>query len=123
MRKCSILLLLALGVVSSSPSLAFEGRYRGGGGGYDQELIIKKRGVDSYAVELVVGTPGCTGAFDGIGRVEGARLAVRTPPPADPNDKCVISVSRRGAVLEVTEDRCTDFHGASCEFSGKYKKR
>lgn len=89
MRRSSIPLLVTFGVLYSSPSIAFEGQYRGGAQGYRQELEIKKRGADSYNVELVVGTKGCSGAFDGIGRAEGATLAVRTPPPADPaTDGC-----------------------------------
>jgi hypothetical protein len=71
------------------------------------------------------GTEGCSGYFDGIGRVEGATLAARPPPPppADPDDSCVISASRYGAALEVREDKCLSWHGASCDFDGKYKKR
>ena len=72
MRKSSILLLLTFGVFSTSPSLAFEGDYRS-----RQVLKIKKQG-DSYTVELVVGTRGCSGSFDGIGKVEGAKLVVKT---------------------------------------------
>jgi hypothetical protein len=122
MRKSSILLLLTFGVFYPSLSLAFEGRYRAGSQGYRQELTIKKQGADSYNVEFVVGTEGCSGYFDGIGRVEGTTLVVRTPPPADPDDKCVVFISRKGAKLEVMEDNCS-WHGASCEFSGTYKRR
>jgi hypothetical protein len=122
MRKLAILLLLTLGVVYSSPGLAFEGRYRADARGYDQELIIRRRGAESYNVTLVVRTEGCSGFFEGAGRVEGATLVAR-PPPIDPNDKCVVSVSRHGAELEVTDDNCASWHGASCEFSGKYRKR
>jgi hypothetical protein len=123
MRALSVLLPLTLCLVYSSPSLAFEGRYRAGGGGYNQELTIKKRSAGSYDVVLVVGTEGCSGYFEGIGAIKGAELAATSPPPADPDDKCVIDVSRHGAALDVTESGCVSFHGASCEFTGRYKKR
>jgi hypothetical protein len=121
--RTAILLLLTLGVLDPSPSLAFEGRYRAGSQGYRQDLTIKRRDADSYNVELGVGTEGCSGYLDGIGRVEGATLVVRSPPPADPDDKCVVAISRKGVKLDVTEDNCNYWHGASCEFSGIYKKR
>jgi hypothetical protein len=121
MRAC-ILLLLMPGILHSSPSLAFEGRYRAGWRDYRQELTIKRQDAGRYGVELVVGTEGCSGYFEGIGRVEGATLIARSPPPADPEDKCVVSISRNGRKLEVSEDHCT-WHGASCEFAGTYNKR
>ena len=122
MRKSSILLLLTFSVFYSSPSLAFEGDYRSGSQAYRQVLKIKKQG-DSYTVELVVGTRGCSGSFDGIGPVEGAKLVVKTTSKEDANDKCVVSISRKGLKLDVDEDDCGYWHGASCEFPGTYSKR
>ncbi len=118
-----MLLLLSFGVFCSSPSLAFEGDYRAGSHAYRQVLKIKKRSTDSYSVELVVGTRGCSGSFDGTGRVEGAMLVVKTSSTDNPDDKCVVSISRKGSKLDVTEDDCGYWHGASCEFPGTYSKR
>jgi hypothetical protein len=122
MRISSILLLLMVGVLYSSPGLAFEGRYRAGDKTYRQNLTIKKQGADSYHVEFVVGTEGCSGYFEGTGRVQGATLVVGMPPPPDPLERCTVSILRKGSKLEVKEDDCT-MHGASCEFAGTYKKR
>ena len=122
MRKLPILLLLTPGVLHSSPSAAFEGQYRAGSKEYRQELTIKKQAADRYHVELVVGTAGCSGYFEGVGRVEGATLVVKTPP-ADPDaGKCAVSISRKGAKVDVTEEDC-NLHGASCEFAATYRRR
>jgi hypothetical protein len=122
MRRSLVLLPLMLVVFHASPSLAFEGRYRAGDKSYRQELTIKNQGADSYHVEFVVGTEGCSGYFEGTGRLKGAALAVTMPPPPDPLERCTVSISRKGSGLEVTEDDCT-MHGASCEFAGTYRKR
>jgi hypothetical protein len=122
MRNSSILLGLMLVILLASPSLAFEGRYRGGGQGYRQDVTIKQRDADSYRVEFVVGTPGCSGYFEGKGRVEGAKLVVRTPAD-DINGKCTVSILRKGPGLAVTEEDDCNLHGASCEFAGTYHAR
>lgn len=122
MRISLVLLLLTLGVFRSSPGLAFEGEYRAGDRSYRQKLVIKRQGDGSYKVEFVVGTEGCSGFFDGLGRLEGGTLIVRSPPPVEPEDKCVVSIVRNGAKLEVTEEDC-GWHGASCEFAGTYRRR
>ncbi|MGO8907719.1 MAG: hypothetical protein ACLQDM_00075 [Bradyrhizobium sp.] len=122
MRKLAILLLLTVGVFYSSPSPAFEGQYRAGSKEYRQELTIKKQAADSYHVELVVGTEGCSGYFEGVGRVEGATLVVKAPPDDPDGGTCAVSISRKGAKLEVTEEDCNG-HGASCEFAATYKRR
>ena len=123
MRKLTALLSLAFVALQAGPSLAFEGEYRAGTQRYQQTMTIKKAGADGYSVELVVGARGCTGYFDGVGRVETGRLIAKSPPPAEPLDKCVVSISRKGSKLDVTTEDCNYWHGGSCEFRGLYGKR
>ncbi len=113
-------LALALAAVPAA-SFAFEGNWRGGRGNYQQDADITKTADGTWEASLTVGTPGCSGGFDGVGKVEGDALLLRPKEPFGADDKCVMTVKRKGAGLEIEEDGCLAWHGASCEFSGKYR--
>lgn len=120
----SVLSPLAFGVafIGVQGASAFEGRYVAGDKSYRQELTIMKRADGRFNVTAVVGTEGCSGLVENaVGAADGDMLKAE----GKQNDEtCVLVLHRRkkGVSLEEGEN-CTYFHGASCEFSGDYRKR
>ncbi|WP_144259664.1 hypothetical protein [Methylocystis sp. ATCC 49242] len=117
---------LAWSLASASGAAAFEGRYAGGVKSkatkeYSRSLDIKRRANGDFRVEAVVGTPDCTGVFDGVGAAGGDALAASQK---EDNETCTLTIRRTKKGVSVEEDsRCLYFHGASCEFSGDYRKK
>lgn len=72
------------------------------------------------AAEIFVGTPGCSGSFTGVGKVEKDRLVLRTYKPKDPAEACTVTVelNKTGKVATLSESNCSSYHGGACEFSG-----
>ncbi|MGJ0392804.1 MAG: hypothetical protein ACR650_08625 [Methylocystis sp.] len=99
---------------------AFEGRYVAGSKSYSQEIEIKKSGDGGYSVEASVATRGCTGEFDGAGAVAGDLLRATAVLE---KESCTLILRRKKKGVSVEEENCLPFHGASCEFSGDYRKR
>jgi len=84
--------------------------------------IVMGENERAVAAEIIIGAPGCSGAFSGLGTSDGKVLKIR-PYKAEPDDggQCVLSIKldKSGKIATVSEDSCTYFHGAQCEFSGK----
>jgi hypothetical protein len=109
----------------AAPSLAaeaagFEGKYASHRGGYRQEAEIARAADGTYTVEAVVGAEGCSGLFDGVGRIEGAGLVAHI---TEKDDACRLVISRTRTGIKIEEDGCTNWHGASCDFNGTLRKR
>ena len=123
MKRLSLCLwALAIALAAATSSRAFEGHYRGGMGDYRQDLMIRKHGAD-HDVTFNVGTPGCSGALEGVGRGDGDRLRVTPADPGEGGGRCVVYITRVGARLKVEPVDCGDFHGPSCDFEGVYRRR
>jgi len=118
MRRFALALTLA---ATPAASYGFEGHHVGGRGNYRQDAEITKSADGKYEASLTVGTPGCSGGFDGQGKIEGEALLLSPKEPFGADDKCRITVRRKGAGLDIEEDACLAWHGASCEFSGHYR--
>jgi hypothetical protein len=73
------------------------------------------------AAEIFVGAPGCSGSFSGIGTSDCKSLEIRPYKPSSREGQCVITakLDKSGKTATVSEDNCSDYHGAQCEFSGK----
>jgi len=106
----------------------FAGRYeRGvamghGQGWYSQELEITKLPDGSFGVSVDVGWQGCAGRIDARGAADGDRLKAQAK--SDDNTTCVLDLRRTKSGVSIEEgENCSYFHGASCEFSGAYRKR
>ncbi len=111
----------ALGA-SARPPGAFAGRYVGGDRHYSQDLTITKRKDGSFDIEATVGTPGCSGAIDARGAADGDLLKAQAKAD-DSDSSCAFEIRRTRKGVRVDAEACTDFHGASCEFTGDYRRR
>jgi hypothetical protein len=100
----------------------FAGKYAGKAGGYSWSADIAARKDGKYDVEIDVGSrqPACSGDLTTVGEIRGGKL-VTQPPEKD--DKCVVTISRNGNGISVSEGDCTMWHGASCSFDSKMSKR
>jgi hypothetical protein len=102
----------------AGPAAAFEGSYQGG---YDgQTLEIKKTGPKSYALSFTVALEGCAGGVDLNGTAKGKTLVAMAK---EDDNVCTITVKKTAHGLSVAEDGCLYYHGASCDFEGKYTKK
>jgi len=120
-QACTFAAVLCGLTLVAGSAAAFEGKYVFNDGGYSQEAIITRAADGSYKVDVYVGVEGCSGAFTGVGRIEGADLV------ADGKEdiyacRLVISKTRTGVTIK-EGDGCLAFHGASCEFNGTLHKR
>ena len=115
---------LAFGVafLSVQAALAFEGRYVAGDKTYRQELSIAKRVDGRFDVTAVVGTEGCSGFVDAVGAAaDGDTLKAEAK---EDDETCILVLRRTKTGVSLEEDaNCVYFHGASCEFTGDYRKR
>ena len=107
--------------LAAASAAGFEGTYKSAGGGYSQEADITRAPDGRYKVEVYVGTDGCSGAFAGVGRIEGADLVAHASDKAGPC-RLVISKSRAGVTIK-EGDGCSYWHGASCGFDGTLGRR
>jgi hypothetical protein len=103
-------------------AFAFEGRYVGGDRTYLQELTIKKSADGGFDVSAFVGKKGCAGSVDASGSAEGDTLKAEAENEVH-GGTCVLTLRRTKTGLRVQEDNCIEFHGASCDFEGVYRKR
>ena len=98
----------------------FGGKYDASKDSYRHSATITRTPNGSYKVNVSVSMRGCLGAFDGIGKIEGATLVART---TEKDDTCRLTISKTSNGIAVNEDKCMAWHGASCEFSGTLRKR
>ena len=75
-----------------------------------------------FNVTAVVGTEGCSGIVENaVGVADGDMLKAEGKQD---NETCVLVLYRRKKGVSLEEaGNCTYFHGASCEFSGDYRKK
>lgn len=121
MRTCALAAIFCGLTFAAANAADFTGNYIFARGGYSQEADIAHAADDGiYKVEVYVGTDGCSGAFDGVGHIEGADLVART---TEKDDVCRLVISKTRAGVKITEDSCGYWHGASCDFNGTLRKR
>jgi len=113
-------------VLACSPSSAqqsdFVGNYAGKGGGYSwsAEIAAGKDGKFDVSVDVGSRQPACSGDLTAVGEIRGGKL-ITQPPEKD--DKCVLTISKNGNGISISEDACTPWHGASCSFDSKMSKQ
>jgi hypothetical protein len=117
------LLAMSVGTAASAADAAnFAGKYTFSKDGYRQQADIARTAA-GYSVSIVVGTEGCSGAFDGVGAVQTGKLIAHATDPDFPDDKCRIEISRTAHGIAVDENDCQTWHGPSCGFDGTLRKR
>jgi hypothetical protein len=93
-----------------------------GSNAYSQELEITRRSDGSFDISAVVGTQGCAGSIDARGAADGENLKAQAN--TDDNATCILELRRTKKGVRVDEgDNCSLFHGASCGFTGDYRKK
>ena len=118
MRTCALAAIFC-GLTFAANAADFTGKYTSARGGYSQEADIAAAADGSYKVEVYVGIEGCSGAFEGVGHIEGAKLVAHLN---EKDDACRLTISRTATGIKIDEDRCFDWHGPSCSFDGTLRK-
>lgn len=116
---------------SQTQATSILGMWNGSLEGGNGEMLIKpapQQSPDIFDVSLEVSGPtGCGGSFHETGYLSeyGAGLSVRYLKlfyVEDDGEKCVIDIKFAGDFADISEDNCSRFHGAACDFSGRLKK-
>ena len=127
-----VTVLVGLAAMLASPALAeskLEGRFKGRGEGR-LDLQVFALGTegpdDEHLVIAGTGIPNeCTGEVRGVARtVSTGTLRLRRKTD-EPEQICEITLrySPDFTRVEMTAERCSDFHGTSCDFVGSLKRR
>jgi hypothetical protein len=119
MRIYTFAAILCGFTLAAANAADFAGKYTFSRGGYSQEADIALAADGAYKVEVYAGTDGCSGAFEGVGNIEGANLVART---TEKDDACRLVFSRTRAGVRIDEDNCLNWHGASCDFNGTLRR-
>ena len=92
------------------------GKYEGDWGLF----TLEERPQGKAHIDFSIGLPGCAGAIDGDGVVEERKFTL-VAPIENQEDPCRLTITfGKKAVVET--ERCSSFHGASCDFDGEYEK-
>ena len=121
MRACALAFILcALTFTAAANATDFAGKYTSARGGYSQEADITAAADGTYKVGVYVGIEGCSGAFEGVGQIEGAKLIAHLN---EKDDACRLTMSRTATGIRIDENGCFAWHGPSCSFDGTLRKR
>lgn len=118
MRTCALAAIFC-GLTFAANAADFTGKYTSARGGYSQEADITAAADGTYKVGVYAGIEGCSGAFEGVGHIEGAKLVAHLN---EKDDACRLTISRTATGITITEDKCGAWHGASCDFNGTLRK-
>jgi len=111
--------VLILLLVAISAKAGIFGCYVSEGDDFGQFRLDTSNGGLSGKLEFVAGNPGCSGSIDGTGTVKSNAFEF---VKHDDSNTCKIVIQFSGVHAEVSEDGCTPWHGAGCQFEGTYKK-
>ena len=120
MRPSILTFLLCALPLAAAHAADFAGTYTSKRGGYSQEADITAAADGTYKVGVYVGIEGCSGAFEGVGRIDGAKLIAHL---IEEDDGCRLTISRSATGIKIDEDGCFAWHGPSCSFDGTLRKR
>ena len=119
MRPVFLAALLCALPLTAANAADFAGKFTSADGGYRQEADITAAAGGTYEVDVYVGTEGCSGAFEGVGQIEGAKLVAHL---TEPGDACRLTMSRTATGIKIDEDGCFAWHGPSCSFDGTLRQ-
>ncbi|MBZ9985445.1 MULTISPECIES: hypothetical protein [unclassified Mesorhizobium] len=99
----------------------FAGKYAGSKDTYEWDAVITPKGGQSYSVHIGVSSskPACIGETEAVGRLQGGRIVTHS---GDPDDACVLVISKSGNGIDVEEKRGCQDHGAACTFTSRMKR-
>lgn len=83
--------------------------------------IVMGENSEVVAAEIVIADRQCTGAISGLGRSDGGTIRIKPYMPNSPETQScelIISLDKSGKTATVAENKCSDYHGAQCEFKG-----
>ncbi|MBB3117556.1 hypothetical protein [Pseudoduganella violacea] len=87
--------------------------------------VVTLKPEDGYvAAEFAVAEPGCSGGIAGIGKVKGNSMVLTQYMANKDERSCMVTMQfdEKGETVKVSESSCSDFHGASCNFSGEMRR-
>ena len=82
-------------------------------------MEIKKSG-SNYLISLQALASGCMGSIDGVGIISNSNFQLLK---VDNENTCKVTAKISGDIAEVSQENCSYYHGASCSFSGIYRKK
>jgi hypothetical protein len=88
--------------------------------------IVMGENSEAIAAEIVIADPECTGAISGLGKSDGRTIRLKPYMPSSPEaQSCelIITLDKSGKIATVSEDKCSDYHGAQCEFKGTLRTK
>ena len=118
-----------VGVLVAGPALAQEpqGTFTGSGPHALSATIFATEGAAPFAGRFVVGTQGdakCYGEFAATGeKVDTNRLEFTGAPEGSKTCKVTVTFTKDFSAALIDEDGCTNYHGASCDFTGAVQKK
>ena len=128
MRKLQFLMLLMFcgitvsGAHADSLTRKLRGDYESKGPStMTLRTIVMGENSEAVAAEIVIADRECTGAISGIGKSDGRTIKIKPYVPSSSElQSCelTISLDKSGKIATVSEDKCSDYHGAQCEFTG-----
>lgn len=95
------------------------GEYRGPVDGATGVVTITRAGGGLSAEAVMFSDHGCGGSVSGPVTMQAGRLVLTKTPSEAEAPQCRIVMTREGSSLTVQENRCTYYHGRSCEFNGR----
>lgn len=96
------------------------GAYRGTfEGEVDGDLAISRGAKGNLSIKLDVGGTNCTGGFSGHAAASDGKTIIAR---VSRGDTCHLTLFRRGNRVDVSEDRCSEIHGAMCSFNGSARR-
>lgn len=116
------LLMVAGPAVAAGPGFSAEGIYERKGSYAQAAKIIAIDTPDQFAASFSTGTRGCGGSVGMLGKATGPKQILFTKRD-DAGGLCKITVTFGPdyKTAKVSEDGCTSYHGASCDFDGDLK--
>jgi len=114
---CALLLLMTAPTTAADD---FAGTYAGRQDSYEWiATIAKRRPVLCGPRPGRFDTPACMGEIEAIGRLQAGRIVTLS---TDPDDACVLTISRTATGIDIKEKPGCRDHGAACSFDSRLKK-
>jgi hypothetical protein len=108
-------LLLALASPARAEVYKMNDGFRNG------SVTITRQSDGNVAVRIEFAQRGCFGDIGATGRQQGSTIVAQASTGIPNAPPCTVRLNVKGNTVDVTEQNCMFFHGASCEAGGTYK--
>lgn len=107
-------LLLVFAATASAEVYKMEGLRNG-------SVTLTRKTDGNVAVHIEFAQRGCFGNIAATGKQQGSTIVAHAAPGVPNTPTCTVQLNIKGNTVDVTEQNCGFFHGASCEATGTYK--